>query len=529
MTHASALMARSAAVASLLTVAACIPTFETPKTTQQSISVQAFEEIATPFIHVWREPSHPFTGAAVIDVDGDGRMEVFVGGGRGQDDMLLAYRDGALVDTIKGRGLSSPTPATYGAASSDLDGDGDVDLAVVRDDGLTLYLNDGGSFLSRPVPITLAADAVPVSVAVADVDENGTPDLYLSVFVKFSAFRSATFNDPMHAKPNILLSNDGNLNFSDVTAASGTAGKQNTFHTTLADLDGDADLDMILSQNTGEVEILESNGDGTFTDRPTGTGFGFWMGLGVDDIDADGDLDIFVSNVGTSIPDFLTDGDLRDEQRHNTAWALLRNDGDFVFSDIAAEQGIDGYGFAWGAQFEDLNLDGQRDLLVAQNYIKWPLHKLRPLDGKAVLRLADVPEGVAYYQVDGLGLENPYFGQSPIIADLDADGRADVLWLNMDGPLTAFLNRSSGNFLSVEVPDTASAMGAAVTLLFADGTADRRYVVASTGLMTDPTPNVHFGFGDRRDVTAVEVRYRNGARHRMALDGINRTIPAPAP
>lgn len=514
------------AFVAVFTVAACTPTFETPKTTEASVQVAAFEAISTPFEHIWTEPRHPFTGAAVIDVDGDGQSEVFVGGGQGQDDMLLAFRDGALVDTIRGTGLSSQK-ATYGAASSDMDGDGDVDLVVTRDREVTLYINEDGTFLARPIPIALAEDATPVSVAIADIDNDGAPDLYISAFVTFAAFKSATFNDPTHAKPNIMLRNNGDLTFTDVTAESGTAGLQNTFHTTFADLNNDGLLDMILSQNTGEVEILQNNGDGTFTDRPTATGYGFWMGLAVADIDTDGDLDIFVSNIGTSIPDFLTDGDIRDDQRHNTEWALLRNDGDFVFTDIAADLGLGQYGFAWGAQFEDLNLDGEIDLLVAQNYIKWPVHRFWPLDGKALLMLPDAPEGKAYYQVDGLGLENPYFGQSPIVADLDADGRADVLWLNMDGPLTAFLNRSTGNFLTLAMPDTVRAMGATVTLRFADGNKMTRHVVASTGLMTDPTPHVHFGLGQQDSVAHVDVMYADGSQVTIDNPGINRAISLP--
>ena len=506
----------------LLAVGACVPRFEDAHTTTAPVTVSPFQEVATPFTHVWAEPSHPFTGAAVIDVDGDGAFEIFVGGGEGQADSLLSYRDGQFVNVIAGTGLSNASEATYGTASSDMDGDGDVDLVVARNDSLTLYVNEGGKFQAQDVPIKLGADAVPLSVAISDVDADGHPDLYVSAFVSFPAFRSATFNDPAHAKLNVMLRNNGDLTFTDITAQSNTAGLNNTFHTVFADLDNDRDPDMILAQNTGEIEIFENDGKGVFSSVATNSGYGFWMGLAVGDIDHDGDQDIFVSNIGTSIPDFLTDGDLTEDQRHYTKWILLQNGGGMKFSDITADMNLHGYGFAWGAQFEDLNLDGEVDILVAQNYIKWPLHRWGPLDNKALLQI-DAPEGRAFYQVPDLGLDNPFFGQSPMIVDIDGDGRADVVWLNMNGPLRAFLNTSEGNYMTVRIPDSPNMLGATVTLTLSNGKAISRQVIASTGLLTDPTPDLHFGLGSAT-VQSVELVMTNGQRKSIDAPAVNSVI-----
>jgi hypothetical protein len=244
------------------------------------------------------------------------------------------------------------------------------------------------------------------------------------------------------------------------------------------------------------------------------------MGLAIGDPDNDGDQDILATNIGTSIPDFLTKGDLKDDQRQNTNWAYLRNDGGFIFEDATAEMKLDGYGFAWGAQFEDLNLDGDIDLLVAQNYIKWPVHRIAPLPGKALLQLKG-GQGPAFYQVAGLGLDNDLYAQSPVIVDLDGDSRADVLWLNMDGPLRAFLNRSQGNFITVRVPDSPRTLGAHVTVVTTDGHEMTRQVIASTGLMTDPTPHLHFGLGDDEQVESVTLYMPSGAGTTVQAPDIN--------
>jgi hypothetical protein len=125
---------------------------------------------------------------------------------------------------------------------------------------------------------------------------------------------------------------------------------------------------LVVSQNTGSVQIFRNMTDRTFQPVPTKSAFGFWMGLAISDIDNDGDH-LFFTNVGQSIPLFLTSGHLRDDQRHTHEWMLWRNDGNFRSTDVTDAYRLTDEGFAWGAVFVDLNLDGQLDLFVAQNYI----------------------------------------------------------------------------------------------------------------------------------------------------------------
>ena len=163
------------------------------------VALPRFEEISVDFAHRWdRATAHHLSGAAVLDLDGDGREEIFVGGGAGQPDALLGLQDGRLVDRIAGTGLSprSVKSATYGSCAIDLDQDGDVDLVVARNDGLTLYVNEDGAFQPQRLPVDLPASSVPLAVAVSDIDHDGDGDLYVSDFVDFPYFVSATFNVP---------------------------------------------------------------------------------------------------------------------------------------------------------------------------------------------------------------------------------------------------------------------------------------------------------------------------------------------
>jgi len=475
-----------------------------------------FEEIAVPFAHRWdRELAHHLTGGAALDLDGDGRSELFLGGGQGQPDALLSWEDGHLVDRIDGTGLSSDA-ATHGSLAIDLDGDGDVDLAVARNDGVTLYRNDGGRFTPRHLEIDLPESSVVLAISATDLEHDGDADLYLSVFVDFPHFRAATFNVPAHAKGNRLLRNDGGLRFTDVTTAV-SASHQNTFTSAFVDLDGDGLQDLVVAQNTGPVEILRSLGEGSFEAIAPPTGYGFWMGVAVGDADADGDADLLFTNVGDSFPGFLAQGDLRDDQPYAGGWAFLRNDGAMHFTDETRAAGLSGMGFAWGAVFEDVDLDGRLDLIAAQNYVKWPVHQLFKFPGKVLLGTANdgfVPAPVA---------ENESFGTSPLLADLDGDGRLDLFWLNSDGPSRAFLNHTPGNAVVVTLPDDARSLGARAQLVGAEP-ATIRELVSGTGLGTDHAPVLVLGIGAGTRAEELVVTWADGRRTRVAQPPLNRPI-----
>ncbi len=192
---------------SSVVIAAC-------STTSVQSENTTFKPIDLDFDVVWDDAVHPFTGATAIDVNGDGRDEVFIGGGLNQADRLYAWQNGTLVNIEPGSNLSS-MDATHGAMSLDMDTDGDVDLILARAGGVYLYLNDGsGTFEERVIEVTnQPPESEPFQVAVTDYDRDGDVDLYVSYFVAFPSFKSATFNDPNHSKKNVLLRNDGNLTF----------------------------------------------------------------------------------------------------------------------------------------------------------------------------------------------------------------------------------------------------------------------------------------------------------------------------
>ncbi len=115
----------------------------------------------------------------------------------------------------------------------------------------------------------------------------------------------------------------------------------------LVDLDGDGDLDIVIAGGlSGAIGVYENDGTGHFTDRSLDTGMAPMVnacGLSAADYDNDGDLDIHIP--GWFVPS-----------------KLYRNDGNFTFTDVAPEAGVDINAPSMAAAWGDYNQDGWLDL-----------------------------------------------------------------------------------------------------------------------------------------------------------------------
>ena len=90
----------------------------------------------------------------------------------------------------------------------------------------------------------------------------------------------------------------------------------------------------------------------------------------------------------------------------------------------------------------------------------------------------------------------------------------------MDGPVRAFLNTSSGNYITIVVPDTVAALGTRISIETDEGKSYTRNVIASVGMLTDQTPELSFGLGDLERVLRVVI-LRNGQTEVIPAPSIN--------
>jgi len=377
----------------------------------------------------------PFAASGVIDIDGDGIEELFLGGSRYQADALFRFEDGKFVQIDSSGITKGDNEASHGSIVLDVDKDGDDDLLVARTDGLWMHLNDGGSFSTQKLNAQMPEDTTPLGIGVADINRDGHFDMYVGGYIRKDLVEGQNiFNKPNYGGSSQMFLNNGDNTFTNVTEESGLEYKHNTFFGVFIDVDEDGFEDLIAVHDTGQVRTWKNNGDLTFTNTPNpNSEFNSYpMGIAVGDYSGDGRVDFFFSNVGSTPPDVLIRGDTTEEQTTHWKWLLFRNEGNFAFSDQADEAKVADYEFSWGAAFEDLNLDGREDLIVSVNYVGLPVHMFEFLRAPGRLLIQNSQGEFSAVGAEA-GVVNARYSIAPVTGDFNGDGRPDIVHVNIAG------------------------------------------------------------------------------------------------
>lgn len=467
-----------------------------------------FTAASLPFIHeADLVNSLPFLASAAIDIDGDGQDELFLGGGDRQADQFLKFREGAFVplDIPLNKG---PVDATHGAASLDMDNDGDTDLLVARESGVWYHENKGGQFDSVNLELPLADNTTPLSIGLADINQDGLADMYVAGYIKIERVQGETNFSNTYGGYSYLFLNEGDGNWRDISKQAGIWRQHNTFIGLFADLDNDRDSDLIIAQDTGKVEMYSNNGDLTFSPIENPSDYSYPMGVAAGDYDNDGFVDLYFSNVGYTLPPLLLRGNLEADDVFNPAYMLFHNDGELNFTDTADAMNAGRYGFGWGTVFADMNLDGREDLLAAQNYARFPANQiLQTYPGKILQNYGDTFKPVEEVS----GASNRFFGISPIVSDFNMDGWPDLVWANLDGESLAYVNKSQhDNWIKVRLPNTARSINARVIVTDGKGGQQTKQVITSQGLGSDQGRDLIFGFDKDGRAASIRVEYQDG-------------------
>jgi hypothetical protein len=498
------------------------------KVSTKNITIPTFEATYLDFNQTLNDSeSLPFTASAAIDIDNDGTEELFIGGGPGQEDAFFTFADGKF-KKLDQNIFSKPElkDASLGSSVIDVDENGFSDLIVSRTSGIWLYLNDNGHFTGKKLDLPIGSDTSPMSVAINDINRDGHFDMYVAGYMKKELVEGQTvFNQENYGGTSLMLLNNGDNTFTDITRPSGLYFTHNTFMAIFVDIDNDSLEDLVVAHDTGQVKTWKNIGNLKFVDMPNPNTRenSYPMGIAVTDYKNDGTVDFFFSNVGTTPPAFMVKGDLRDDQVFNPRWIMFQNRGNFEFDDVAEQARLADYEFSWGAVFEDFNLDGKDDLVVSENYIGFPFHKIPflRLPGRFLMQ-TETGEFAATGKESGV--INTHYSISPITADFNNDGYPDLVHINIAGKSKAFMNNGgTANYLKVKLPDTIASVAAKIKVVRSDGKVIFRDFISGEGLNSDQSHIQIFGLEDT-SATEITVKYISGKKEIKTGNFVNSMV-----
>ena len=477
-------------------------------------------------------------GVAIGDLTGDGMPEVVLTSNLDGPRVYLNAGHFAFQDVTRRSGVEHAKGSwTTGVALADVNGDGRLDIYISKAGqgepatrANELWINRGlkdgvPTFEDLAKQYGVADEGMTTQVAFLDYDGDGDLDL----FVMNNSMRPAnTFGlrisrDQQSQYGDRLYRNDGQ-HFTDVAISAGIHGPEMAFGlgVVVADVNNDGRPDIYVANDFFERDYLYVNrGDGTFSetlDRQMPVVSFSSMGLDVADVDNDGWPDVYTTDM---LPE--------DERRLKTttqfeSWEqyqakvtngyhhqamrnmLQRNNRDGTFSDIGQRAGVARTDWSWSALIADLDLDGEKDIVVTNGIAKDLTSKdyvallgdaqtMRDAtkDGrthadfrKLIDMMSSTPlPNYAFHNVNGerfvneakvWGLDTPSFSSGVAYGDLDGDGALDLVVNNIDQEAFVYRNNArvlhpQNRFLRVRLAGEGRnrfGIGARVTLYAGD-------------------------------------------------------------
>jgi hypothetical protein len=487
-------------------------------------------------------------GAAVLDFDGDGRLDVFFTSGAripglAKDDPRFSNRlyrnqgDGTFRDVteqagVKGEGYS------MGAAAADFDNDGWTDLYVTGVNRNILYRNERGG---RFADVTDRAGVSGISgagkklwsvgAAWLDYDRDGDLDLFVANYLDWSPENnrvcgaegkrlgcSPTFYGGL---PNLLYRNEGQGRFTDLSEAAGIAAHVGKgMSVAVADADGDGFLDVFVANDQMRNFLFRNVGGRAFVETGVEAGVAYTgdgvpvsgMGAEFRDLDEDGRPDIFLTALsGDTFPLYL-----------NTAEGFFVPAGDRAGLRFATVM-MSG----WGTGAYDLDNDGRKDLFTANGHVSenvesYGHHRYRQANalfrGLGEGRFRDVTAQA------GPALQRARAHRGCAFGDLDDDGRIDVVVSVIgEAPEILYNVTQGGRWLDLRLEGTKSnrdAIGTTVKLTGESGRAQYNHATTAVGYASASDRRIHFGLGEDRTAREIEIRWPSGTRQML------RDVPA---
>ena len=478
-------------------------------------------------------PENMGPGMAVLDVDGDDRLDLYfpqgaplLGGDHPAPANSLLIQDDdrrfAVAEPSEGAG---DTGYGMGAAHGDVDGDGDRDLYVTNFGPNALYRSRGDGTFER-YQAGVEHPGWGTGAAFFDADGDGDLDLYVANYVAFEVgkgkwcgnarlqIRSYCHPDVYPGQRDVFYRNRGDGTFDDATDVVGLrpAAEAKGLGVLAGDLDGDGLADVyVANDSTGNHLYLGSRGASGhgFREEALLAGLGFngsgaaeaSMGIAYGDLDGSGRGEIFLTHL---------------DEETNT---LYRSTTAGLWNDVTARAGLDHPSRPWvgfGTVAFDADHDGDLDLVVVNGHI---LDNIERFDASRRHRqpaqlFENRGDGTFVERPEALGLAEDLVGRGLVAADLDDDGALDLVLTQNGGPAKVLINRVGSEHPAVRLRlrgtrSPRDGSGARVTLQVGGRSLVRERIGGGSYLSQGPA-EVHFGLAGASVADAVEVRWPSG-------------------
>jgi enediyne biosynthesis protein E4 len=514
-----------------------------------------FEDIAAKArVDFRNEPSHtsrkylPETmggGVAMFDYNKDGLLDLFFVNGAALRDPMppgkapdkadpkywnRLYRnngDGTFSDVteqagVKGRGYD------MGVAVADYDNDGYPDLYVTSVGHNVLYNNNGdGTFMDVTGKAGVSAAGWSAAAMFIDYDRDGLLDLFVSRYLTWDfsqdifcgqtkpGFRAYCHPDQFQPITHILFHNEGHGRFRDVSAESGIANFPGKgLGVAMNDYDRDGWPDIVVASDSFPEQLFHNLQNGKFEEVGASAGIGY---------DEDGNT---FAGMGVDFADYDNDGwpDIFINALAKQKYALFRNrEGrfDYVSGPVGmAATSINHSG--WGAKFVDYDNDGLKDLFIGQGHVMDNIELTQPdaryLEPPMLLR-NESRKFVDISSKSGPIFQRRLAARGVAFGDLNNDGFVDIALNCNGGP--AVLLRNTGNSNHWLIVDTIGqksnrdGIGTQLHLTTEDGKQQYAVVSTASSYLSASDKKVYFGLGNSNAIKALDIRWPSGVVQRF--------------